>query len=96
MSFAKPHKHEHLEHRGNAFTLERGDSNRWVITDLEGVVYGSIVMIERDGADHDPVYNGYLAGQTDFLHFGSDWDGIARALINDFVAEHTPPHILGR
>lgn len=94
MSFTKPHKHERLEHKGRMFTLERDHGNRWQITDDAGVVYGSVVMLTDDGADHDPVYNGYLAGQDDFLHFGSDWDGIARSVINDYDAEHTHPRIL--
>lgn len=88
MSNNKPGKHEKLEHKGREFALERTESGRWQITDASGAVYGSVEMITRHGADDDPVYNGYLVGHDEYAHFGSDWLGIARLLINEFDSEH--------
>ncbi|PPL19934.1 hypothetical protein [Microterricola pindariensis] len=88
MSKDKPQKHQALEHKGREYTVQKTESGHWQITDDAGVLYGSIEMISRHGADDDPVYNGYEPGQTHFSHFGSDWIGIARTLINEFEAAH--------
>ncbi len=88
MPYAKPGKHEKLEHRGREFTLDKDESGHWQITDAAGTHYGWIEVITRHGADHDPVYNGYLVGHETFSHFGSDWRGITGSLVNDFEGEH--------
>ncbi len=88
MSNNKPGKHEKVEHRGREFTVEKIDAQRWQITDAAGAVYGSVEMIRRHGSDDDPVFNGFLAGHEEYSHFGSDWLGIVRLLINEFDGEH--------
>lgn len=88
MSNSKPGKHEKLEHKGREFTLEKVDPQHWQITDEAGTVYGSVAMLTKHGSDDDPVFNGYLVGHEDYTHFGSDWLGISRLLINEFDRQH--------
>lgn len=80
-----------LEHKGHVFTLTTADSKRWAITDSSGEDFGSLIMLAGEGADRMPVYGGVVPGETATLFEGSDWEGIARAVINVVVPRRRGP-----
>lgn len=77
-----------MEHKGRMFTLDHPDAIHWRIRDVSGLDYGTITVESASGESNDPVYNGHTPADDDPLLFGSDWDAIARGLINQYDADH--------
>lgn len=80
----------HLEHRGNGYLVEpahegAGGSGPWALRADVGREVGTIVLLTPEGEDREPVYGGCLPGATMPLHEGSDWETIARALVNEML-----------
>lgn len=78
-----------LEHRGGSYTVtpipDTGPRGPWVVRAAEGRTVGTIILIAPEGEERDPVYGGCLPAEELPLHEGSDWESIARALINEVL-----------
>lgn len=71
-----------LQHRGAVYQISPLDDVSWVIRRADGRTMGSLILLATEGESGDPVYAGRLPGELESYSEGSDWRGIAKAIIN--------------
>lgn len=76
-----------IAHKNRQFILQLLEPQLWQISDETGGDYGTIVMITKEGPDHEAVYGGKLPHDEEVDLWGSDWDAIARGVINQVDAD---------
>jgi hypothetical protein len=75
----------HFEHRGAGYTVHRLGPVDWVVRADDGRAIGALTVMSPEGEEHEPVYGGIIAGQTETDYEGSDWESIVRALVNEIL-----------
>ncbi|MGN6126486.1 MAG: hypothetical protein ACTHON_07965 [Humibacter sp.] len=73
----------HFEHRGVGYVIHRIGQEEWSVRSDDGRAIGSLTIISEEGEEHEPVYGGIIAGETDTDYEGSDWESIVRGLVNE-------------
>jgi hypothetical protein len=86
IDYALPDRVE-IAHKKRQFIVQLLEPKLWQISDEIGGDYGTIVMITAEGPERDPVYGGKLPHDDAVDLWGSDWDAIARAVINQVDAD---------
>ena len=76
-----------IAHKNRQFVVQLLEPKLWQISDETGGDYGTIVMITQEGPERDPVYGGKLPHDDEVDLGGSDWDAIARGVINQVDAD---------
>ncbi|MEO6826217.1 MAG: hypothetical protein ABI255_11630 [Microbacteriaceae bacterium] len=71
-----------LQHKGGVYQILPLDAVSWVIRSADGRTMGSLILLASEGESGDPVYAGRLPEELDNYSEGSDWRGIAKAIIN--------------
>ncbi|MCX7523120.1 hypothetical protein OSC27_12645 [Microbacterium sp. STN6] len=79
-----------FEHRGVDYTVHLIDDDNWVIRSADGRTMGSIYIISLAGEEGEPVYGVREPGSLDTYSEGTDWRGIAAAVINEVLDEPSP------
>ncbi|MCS5720505.1 hypothetical protein N1028_09245 [Herbiconiux sp. CPCC 203407] len=70
-----------LDHRDNVYTLT-GGAPSWAIT-RDGVTLGHLVIKSPAGEEGEPVYEIRTVEGTPGNLFGTDWEQIVKAHLND-------------
>ncbi|HVX08600.1 hypothetical protein [Humibacter sp.] len=73
----------HFEHRGLGYVVHRMGPADWVVRSDDGRAIGALTVVSPEGEEHEPVYGGIIAGQTETDYEGSDWESIVRGLVNE-------------
>lgn len=73
----------HFEHRGVGYVIHRIGQEEWSVRSDDGRAIGSLTIISEEGEEHEPVYGGIIAGETETDYEGSDWESIVRGLVNE-------------
>lgn len=73
----------HFEHRGAGYVIHRLGPQNWAVRRDDGRTVGSLVIVSEEGEEHEPVYGGIIAGQSETDYEGSDWESIVRGLVNE-------------
>ncbi|MHA7986318.1 hypothetical protein ACX9R5_10970 [Rathayibacter sp. CAU 1779] len=73
----------HFEHRGAGYVIHRLGPEDWAVRSDDGRTIGSLTVMSAEGEEHEPVYGGVIAGQTETDYEGSDWESIVRGLVNE-------------
>ena len=75
----------HFEHRGFGYVVHRLGPADWVVRADDGRTIGALTIVAPEGEEHEPVYGGIIAGQTETDYEGSDWESIVRGLVNEVL-----------
>ncbi|MFB2554259.1 hypothetical protein [Herbiconiux liangxiaofengii] len=70
-----------IDHRDHLYTLA-GGPEEWAIT-RDGTLLGHLVVLSSAGEEGEPVYTTRRVDGTDSAVEGTDWDQVARALLNE-------------
>ncbi|GAB3386927.1 hypothetical protein GCM10027568_05950 [Humibacter soli] len=73
----------HFEHRGVGYVIHRIAQEEWSVRSDDGRAIGSLTIVSEEGEEHEPVYGGIIAGETETDYEGSDWESIVRGLVNE-------------
>jgi hypothetical protein len=71
-----------IEHKGHEYRILNLDETSWAIRGEDGRTMGSLILLAEEGESGDPVYAGRRPGELESYAEGSDWRGIAKAVIN--------------
>ena len=78
-----------LPHRGSTYTLA-GGAPEWAIT-RDGTLYGHLVIKSPAGEEGEPVYTIRTLDGGEGNVFGTDWEQIVKAHLNEVVPDIAGP-----
>ena len=73
----------HFEHKDDGYVIHRLGPQNWSVRRDDGRTIGALTIVSPEGEEHEPVYGGIIAGQTETDYEGSDWESIVRGLVNE-------------